>query len=92
MTEKLVKIIDPIGLHARPASILVTTASKYVGNDIKMIMSDTKIIDAKGIMGVLSCAIEADQEFLIRVEGLNSEEVITEFIRSLSNQEILIAI
>jgi len=89
MAEKLVKIVDPIGLHARPASILVTIVSKYTENKIVMVLDDGKIVNAKSIMNILSCSIEVDQEFKIRVEGNNSKVILEELIQSLSNQEIL---
>lgn len=92
MTEKLVKVIDPIGLHARPAAILVAIASKYSANNIKIILDDERVADAKSILNVLSFAIKAEQEFKIKVDGNNSEEVMQELIQSLSSQDIILEI
>ncbi len=89
MSEILVKITDPNGLHARPASVLVSNASKYLENRIELLLEDNTIINAKSIMNVLASAIEFNQEFLIRVEGFNSEVVIREYTQFLCDKEII---
>ena len=92
MIERIVKVIDPIGLHARPASVLVATASKYKENNIKLVINEEKIIDAKSILVVMSCAIEAEQEFKIQVDGFDSDKVLDEIITTLKEQSILVEV
>jgi phosphocarrier protein HPr len=56
MTEKEFEILNHQGLHARPATALVSLASKFE-SDIFLIRDDKKI-NAKSILGVLVLAAE----------------------------------
>ena len=47
-------ITDELGIHARPAGMLVKEASKFASKI--MIASPKKEVDAKRIMGVMSMA------------------------------------
>ncbi len=58
-------VTDPVGLHARPATLLVNEASKYA-SDINIIVED-KSVNLKSIMGVMSLGIANGQEFTIEV-------------------------
>jgi len=92
MKEKQVRLVLETGLHARPASLVVKIATKYCNNDVKLIVYGNKIVDAKSIMLMLSCAIENNQEFKIRVIGDNAELVLDEIIKKLEEETILVAI
>ncbi len=63
--KKQFKVTDPVGLHARPATLLVNEASKYA-SDIKIIV-DGKEGNLKSIMGVMALAIKTEQVFEIEV-------------------------
>ncbi len=67
-------VTDPVGLHARPATLLVNEASKYA-SDIKIIV-DGKEGNLKSIMGVMALAIKTDQEFEIEISDDNEVEAI----------------
>lgn len=92
MAEKVVKVINPIGLHARPASVLVANAVKYKEHEIRIILNENRTVDAKSILVVMSCAIEANQEFKISIKGNNSEDVLDEFIETLVQKNILVLV
>jgi phosphocarrier protein len=70
------KIIDEAGLHARPASLLVKTASSFP-NDIK-IEFEGKLLDMKSIMAVMSLGVPQNGLIKIHVDGENAEEIIQE--------------
>ncbi len=89
MIEKRVKIIDPIGLHARPASIFVATVSKYPKNSVELVTNEDKVVNAKSILVVMGLALEAEQEFKIRVDGNDAKTVITEIVNILEEEDIL---
>jgi len=74
MTEKIVKIIDPSGIHARPATVLVGAASGY-DEDLKLEYNDNQV-NLKSVMGVMSLAIPHGAEIKIIAEGDNEEEVV----------------
>jgi len=54
MTEKDIKVNNKMGLHARPAAMLVQTASKFI-SAIKVSKDDFEV-DSKSIMGVMALA------------------------------------
>lgn len=64
---------DEVGLHARPASILVQEAAKFP-NDIFIIYKD-KQVTLKSVIGVMSLGVPHEAEFGILVEGYNPENV-----------------
>lgn len=72
--NKEFKIIDPVGLHARPATLLVNEAGKF-SSDSK-ISVDGKEVNLKSIMGVMSLAIANGQTISISVEGDDASEAL----------------
>lgn len=52
MAEKQFKVTADTGIHARPATLLVQTASKF-DSDIQLQYKDKKV-NLKSIMGVMS--------------------------------------
>jgi len=68
MTVSKITVINPLGLHARPAAKLVDCASRF-SSDVKLNYQD-KNIDAKSIMSVLMLAapMGAELELHISVE------------------------
>ena len=52
MKELKVLVIDPVGLHARPATVAVNAASKFK-SDVKVGFNG-KTVNMKSIMGVMS--------------------------------------
>lgn len=65
-------ITDPVGLHARPATLLVNEVSKYA-SEAKIIVSG-KEANLKSIMGVMSLGIANGAEFEIEIVGTDAEE------------------
>lgn len=76
MIEKTIKIINPTGLHARPAALFVQTAGKYTSNI--WIKYGTKKVNAKSIMGLMSLAIPKGASIIIGAEGEDEELAIKE--------------
>lgn len=69
--EKNFKITAETGIHARPATILVNEAIKYDCDiDLKM---DTKLINLKSIMGVMSLGIYSGEVISIICNGTDEE-------------------
>lgn len=69
MLEGKVKVINPLGLHARAAAVLVRLAGKF---ESKMILARTDnniIADAKSILSVLTLAASKGTELELSVEG-----------------------
>ena len=73
MAEKLSFVVsDPVGLHARPATILVNQASKFTSN-IKLIYNG-KEVNLKSIMGVMSLGVPTKATVEIVAEGEDEKE------------------
>jgi phosphocarrier protein HPr len=67
MSQKVIKVINPLGLHARPAAKIVECAGRF-SSDI-WLQYNGKEIDAKSIMSVLMLAAPVDAELGLRIEG-----------------------
>jgi phosphocarrier protein len=74
MFKKDFVIKNKVGLHARPASVLVQTANKFK-SDIK-IEKDGRIVSAKSILGVLSLGAEKGSTIIVTVDGVDEEEAL----------------
>lgn len=63
---------DELGIHARPAGLLVKEAKKF---DSKiMIGRDDKKADATKIMAVMALGVKQDQTVTVTVEGEDENE------------------
>jgi len=74
MYQKEVEIKNSLGIHARPASMVVKTAGKFA-SDIKL-SKDGMEVNAKSIMGVLMLACEQGSKILIKAEGTDEKEAV----------------
>ena len=72
--KEKIKVINSLGLHARPASMIVQVASKY-DSDIILKKDDVKV-NAKSIMGVMLLAAEKGSEVEIEAIGDDSKEAV----------------
>ncbi len=87
MIEKKVKIIDKLGIHARPATIMVSAASKFDSNCL--LKYNDKSGNLKSMMGVMALGIKFDEEVTIIIDG-NDEEAALLSITSVMEKEGLI--
>jgi phosphocarrier protein HPr len=69
-----VQIVNPLGLHARPAAQLVKLASKYTSE--VTISRDGMPINAKSIMGVMMLAAEQGATVSISAVGADAEDAV----------------
>ena len=58
---------DELGIHARPAGILVKEAKNFSSNIT--LECNGKKGSAKGLMGVMGMAVKQNQEVTVTVEG-----------------------
>jgi len=65
--EKMIRVINPLGLHARPAAKVVDCAARFT-SDIR-INYQNQDIDAKSIMSVLMLAAPCGAELSVAVSG-----------------------
>jgi len=73
MLRKEFTIENEVGLHARPASVLVQTANRFVST-ITIIKRDGEKANAKSIINVLSLGVEKGTKITIEIEGEDEKE------------------
>ena len=83
MKEKNVKIVNKLGLHARPASLIVQTAMAFSSN-INIIKDEAKV-DAKSIMGILMLAAACGTELKLQTEGPDEEQAMEKMVEIFNN-------
>lgn len=71
------------GLHARPASMLVSLAQKFE-SDIK-VEKCGKMVDGKSIIGILSMAVKNGDKLSVLAEGVDETEAINALDSLFSN-------
>lgn len=76
MINKTVKVNLPADAEARPVAVLVQLASKYESKIF--IVSKSKKINAKSIMGMMSLGTVNGEILEIEAEGADAEEAVKE--------------
>lgn len=67
MVERSVRIVNKLGVHARPAAEIVKLAAKFKSG-ITIIRDDMEV-NGKSIMGVMMLAAECGSMIQLRAEG-----------------------
>ncbi len=76
MIEREIVLLNDTGLHARPASMIVKEATKYI-SEIKIIKNE-KEYNAKSIMGILSMGAVKGDRLVIKAIGDDEEKAVKE--------------
>lgn len=84
MAEKLFKVTSDTGIHARPATLLVQTASRF-NSDINLEYNGKKV-NLKSIMGVMSLGIGQGAEIKISAEGSDADDALASLSETLSKE------
>lgn len=83
MREIKYVIKDAMGIHARPAGLLIKEAGKFTCSIT--IKKDTKEVDAKRIIGVMGLGVKQGEEITVIFDGPDEEEAartVTEFLKA----------
>ena len=84
MTDVHVSIQNKLGLHARPAALLVKTASKFK-SDI-FISRDSQVVNGKSSMGVMMLAAESGASLTISANGADEKDAIAALVQLFDNK------
>lgn len=87
MKEFNALVVDPVGLHARPATVAVNAASKFK-SEIKLSYKG-RTVNMKSIMGVMSLGIPTQSEITISAEGEDEEAAIATIEEVLTAQKVI---
>lgn len=85
MVSKKVVVVNPTGLHARPASQLTQFCKKFAEKIV--LAGNGKETDPKSIIQLLSAGLKKGTELEVKVEGENEASVcdeVVKFIESLA--------
>lgn len=82
MIQQEIEIINKLGLHARAAAKLVSTAGRYA-SQIEVQFGD-QTADAKSIMGMMMLAASKGSKITLRTDG-NDEQEAMDAISTLIN-------
>ncbi len=74
MTQKTLTIENKTGIHARPASIFVQTATKFKSKI--QLQAKGKTIDAKSILMIMSMGLVKGTEVTIIADGPDEAEAV----------------
>lgn len=69
--ERVVEIVNPLGLHARPAAEFVKLAATFAAEI--QVEKDGMAVNGKSIMGVMTLAAECGSSLRIVAEGDDAE-------------------
>jgi phosphocarrier protein HPr len=85
MFKKEAEIINSLGIHARPASLIVKTASAF---DSKVELEKNNIkVNAKSIMGVLMLASEQGDKVIVIAEGKDEKKAVEALIELIEKRK-----
>jgi phosphocarrier protein len=69
-------ITDPLGMHARPAGMLVKAAAPYASK--VTVTAPTGTADAKRLMALMRLAAKQGMELTVTIEGADEEQAATQ--------------
>ena len=69
-------INDELGLHARPAGMLVKEVAKH--KSVIMIDNGTKQVNAKKLMAVMSLGVKKGETVTVSAEGEDEEKAVAD--------------
>ena len=78
MIEREARIVNSLGLHARPAAQIVRLAATFTAQ-IEL-EKDELSVNAKSIMGVMMLAAESGSTLRIRAEGDDEVQAVTALV------------
>ena len=84
MVERIVTIRNRAGMHARPAALLVKTASSFASQIF--IEKDTERVNGKSIMGVITLGATFNTPLKIIAEGPDEAEAVDAIQRLFDNR------
>ena len=67
-------ITDPVGIHARPAGLLVREIKQYAGNTVTVTKGD-KSVNALKLMALMGMGIKQGDTVTVGVEGPDEDAV-----------------
>lgn len=74
MKEFSYKVVDELGIHARPAALFVNQAKRFSSSIT--LSAKGKECDVKSILAVMKMVIKQGDQIKVRVEGNDEDEAV----------------
>jgi phosphocarrier protein HPr len=81
--KKKIKIKNPQGLHARPASVFVKIANRFESE--VTVRKGKEVVNGKSIMGLMTLAANQGSVLELEVSGADAEKAMEELEKFLEN-------
>lgn len=78
MIEREIEIKEPIGIHARPAALLVKTLKEFK-SELKL-EKDGKVASSKSLIQIMGLGAKQGDKLKITAEGEDAEEMMNAFL------------
>lgn len=85
MVEREVKVINPSGIHARPAAAVVNFVKNYKGS--VEVINNGKKGNLKSIISIMSLGMKKGSVIRLQVSGEDEEEFIVKLADFIENLE-----
>lgn len=72
--EQKYRLVSPLGLNARIASLIVGVFNRFATNTIS-VKYNNEVADGKSILSLITLLVKTDEEIVVEVEGNNPEAV-----------------
>ncbi len=83
MITQKARIVNKLGLHARPSALLVSTSSKFK-SQVFFTKNDLRV-NGKSIMGVMMLAAEMGSTLLVEVDGPDEQAAMVAVVEVISS-------
>lgn len=87
MKEFKCVIIDPVGLHARPATLLVGAAAKFKSES--KLISGGREGNLKSIMNIMALGVKTGTEIIIKVNGEDEDAALEALKNVLTSNQLI---
>lgn len=84
MEKRDFHVVADTGIHARPATLLVQTASKF-NSDVNLEYKG-KSVNLKSIMGVMSLGVGQGSDVTISAEGADEKEAMEAIVETMKKE------
>jgi phosphocarrier protein HPr len=81
---QVVRVLNQLGLHTRPATAIVKLI-QYVKSEVSFTYKQ-ETVSAKSVLGILTLAVPKDANIVVTVEGEDAKETMRQLINAFENQ------
>lgn len=84
MIKQEVLVKNKLGIHARPAALIVQTAGKF-SSAISLVRGEDRI-NAKSILGVIALGAAYKTKLIVEAEGVDEEAAVKSLVEIFSRE------